>query len=117
MPYLQITINHINTSLQEGDDIYYVSSQLLGGFDVGDYSNIIKFGTVSSIDFATLTIIVLWDGISTIPIDTDFILFSKSKNINTPSLVGYFAEAEFKNNSSKKIELFAVGAEVFESSK
>jgi hypothetical protein len=32
-------------------------------------------------------------------------------------LKGYYAEAQFRNNSPEDSELFSVGAEVFESSK
>jgi hypothetical protein len=33
------------------------------------------------------------------------------------SLLGYYAEVEVKSNSTEKVELFAMGSEVFESSK
>ena len=46
-----------------------------------------------------------------------FIMFSKSNNVNSASLKGYYAQVEFKNNSNKKAELFAVGSEFNESSK
>ena len=46
-----------------------------------------------------------------------FIMFSKSNNVNSASLKGYYAQVEFRNNSNKKAELFAVGSEIVQSSK
>ena len=45
-----------------------------------------------------------------------------SSNFNTinsvgTSLTGYYADVEFENHSTGKIELFAIGSEVSESSK
>ena len=39
----------------------------------------------------------------------DFIMFSKSKAANTSGILGYYAEATFKNYSLSDIELFSVG--------
>jgi hypothetical protein len=33
------------------------------------------------------------------------------------SLLGYYAEVEFTNNSTDKAELYSAGSEIFESSK
>ena len=46
-----------------------------------------------------------------------FIMFSKDNKANLSSLLGYYAEIQFVNNSSTKAELFSVGADVFISSK
>ena len=48
---------------------------------------------------------------------TPFIMFGKDNTINVSGLTGYFAEVELENNSNKKVELFAVGSEISESSK
>ena len=45
------------------------------------------------------------------------VLFSKTNAANQGSLKGYYLEATFANDSTKKAELFSVGADVFESSK
>jgi len=47
----------------------------------------------------------------------DFIMFSKDNKVNKNSLVGYYAEIKFENNSSNKAELFSIGSEVTQSSK
>ena len=44
-------------------------------------------------------------------------MFAKNHVANTSSLLGYFADVKFENNSIDKIELFSVGSEVTESSK
>lgn len=47
----------------------------------------------------------------------DFIMFNKDNKVNKNSLVGYYAEVKFENNSNSKAELFSIGSEVTESSK
>ena len=44
-------------------------------------------------------------------------MFAKDKKVNSSSLVGYYADVEFKNYSSEKIELFSIGSEISENSK
>ena len=44
-------------------------------------------------------------------------MFEKDKQVNSSSLIGYYAEVKFVNNSTEKVELFSIGAEVSESSK
>jgi len=44
-------------------------------------------------------------------------MFSKNKKINSSSLKGYYAEVNLINNSTEKIELFAIGSSIAISSK
>ena len=44
-------------------------------------------------------------------------MFAKDRTVNTSSLIGYYADVQFKNNSTEKVELFAVSSEITESSK
>ena len=44
-------------------------------------------------------------------------MFEKDKQVNSSSLIGYYAEVELMNNSDAKIELFSLGSEVSENSK
>ena len=46
-----------------------------------------------------------------------FIMFSKDNTINLGDVSGYYAEVKLENNSTEKIELFAVSSEISESSK
>lgn len=51
-------------------------------------------------------------------INTDsFILFSKDNDANLSSMLGYYADIQFKNFSDGAAELFSVGAEITPSSK
>ena len=52
-----------------------------------------------------------------IPTTSHFIFFSKDKIVNPSGVIGYFAEVCFKNDSTIESELFAINADVFESSK
>ena len=82
--------------------------------------NIIEIGPVVEI--------ISWDGNSaaiiadmnpnTAPPTVDsFIFFSKDNKANLSSILGYYAEIEFRNNSQQEGELFSAGCEVFECSK
>ena len=51
------------------------------------------------------------------PANGDFVLFAKNSVISTSSLLGYYADVKFENNSTDKIELFSIGSEISQSSK
>ena len=51
------------------------------------------------------------------PTSADFIFFGKNRSINEASLVGYYGEFKFENNSRKRAELFTTACEITESSK
>ena len=51
------------------------------------------------------------------PTINDYFFFSKDNGVNLTSITGYYAEVEFKNNSTEKAELFATACEITESSK
>jgi hypothetical protein len=44
-------------------------------------------------------------------------MFAKNHVVNTSSLLGYYADVKFENNSKEKAELFSVNSEITESSK
>ena len=44
-------------------------------------------------------------------------IFEKDKTVNTPSLVGYYAEVKIKNNSTEKAEMYSIASEITPSSK
>lgn len=48
---------------------------------------------------------------------SSFLLFSKDNDVNLSSMLGYYADVEFRNFSENKVELFTVGAECTQSSK
>jgi hypothetical protein len=128
MPIATITFEQpLNSSLQIGDIVYYSST------DTAPYSiiettvtsNIVKLGSVFSITADPPTVHVNYDddpgntGNATVspPSIYDYVMFEKDKQVNSSSLVGYYADIKLTNNSKKKIELFSLGSEVTESSK
>jgi len=125
---MQITLtlqNNLNISLSIGDTIWYTSLTQAGGYDVSDTATILKLGKVESVNRQTKTIQVSrphdpndpnYTGPPTIP-QAHYLMFSKPNSFNTNSLKGYYAEIRLDNNSTGKIELFAVGSEITESSK
>lgn len=104
----------LNVSIQVGDTAYFVSTTSSSTFSVNS-NDVVAVGLVTSIDQSSNTIVT--DGSGTAPSTGDFILFSKDNKVNMSSLLGYYAEATIRNNSTSKAELFAVSAEYVDSSK
>jgi hypothetical protein len=97
----------LNVSVQVGDTAYYTN-------DVNG-TNIVLIGPITNVTNNSITVDI---GASTVrPLTTSFILFSKTAEVNTSGLKGYYAEVQFKNNSEAEAELFSIGSEVVESSK
>ena len=96
------------------DIIYFV--KMVDGKQSGD---IIQLGECIAYTegTSTYTIDVQTTGTELLPTANDFIFFGKDNRISTSSLNGYYAEVEMTNDSTASAELFAVTAEVFESSK
>ena len=141
MPTITITFqNPLNTSVQKGDIAYFSHVQDVGTstqwpstatpHKVAKQNDIIKIGDIIGI--------LQWNGtVSAITLNMDqilfntyynsltsradkkfpFIMFSKDNKVNMASLLGYYADVEYRNSSLEKGELFNVGAEIFESSK
>lgn len=100
--------NPLNVSVQIGDTAYYTN-------DINGV-NIVTIGLITAIGSAN-SITVEIDPSTVRPLITSFILFSKTAKVNTSGLKGYYAEVQFKNDSTGYAELFSVGSEIFESSK
>ena len=117
MPDLTLKFNKdINCSVQVGDNIYYVPSATSNNVSTATgYSNIVKSGDVLYV--SKRYIVVNHDANVPAPADGDFIMFSKDNMANLSSLLGYYAEAKFENNSKGKIEMFGVSSEITQSSK
>lgn len=96
------------------DIIYFV--KMVDGKQSGD---IIQLGECIAYTegTSTYTIDVQTTGTELLPTANDFIFFGKDNRVSTSSLNGYYAEVEMTNDSTASAELFAVTAEVFESSK
>lgn len=113
----------INVSVQIGDTAYYTPSTTSSSLGTHIHSNqddIIQIGEVTSIDRDNNIITCFWDpdpANANPPSGDDFIMFSKDNKVNLSSLLGYYSRVQFRNNSTEKAELFAVGADFVESSK
>tara|TARA_R110002020_G_scaffold4486_2_gene19547 strand:- start:9142 stop:9546 length:405 start_codon:yes stop_codon:yes gene_type:complete len=123
----------INQSCQEGDAIYYVPQESLTGYDFDintENQDIVEFGSIMLICNGTITsgvctedaipttVSILCDigNITQSPTTTDFIFFGKERSVNEASIVGYYGEFKFLNNSKSKAELFSTSCEITESS-
>lgn len=119
-----LTFDNMNVSAQVGDIVYYSHDpSSIGGFDYSTISNTIKLGKIVGGDTAGTPVdgnsitVQYNNNIVTAPPSNAFISFSKEKKVNTSSLLGYYADVKFINNSKEKIELFSVGSEIIVSSK
>ena len=139
--------NPLNTSLQIGDTAYYMNTQAQtlsdGDYTLSNASSnpsfsenqsgnatqahsneFIEIGMVTNLPVnmgGTLStanqLQVYIDNNKPRPTSSSFILFSKDARANMSSLLGYYAEVEFVNNSTEEAEIFAVNSEIVESSK
>tara|TARA_R110002072_G_scaffold2974_2_gene22700 strand:+ start:12563 stop:12961 length:399 start_codon:yes stop_codon:yes gene_type:complete len=117
----------LNASVQPGDIAHFLklSSNTPGGFTVGQNLSTMptRIGIIKSITLSDVSgngvndnAAFLCDtGINELIIEPDvgdFILFSKDRSINETSILGYYGEFKFENDSKKAIELFAASCEV-----
>ena len=108
------------TGIQVGDTAYYVDTSNIattGGFSTtSSLNNIIEIGVVSGFS-GTYNIEVTVTNAITLPTTNDYIFFSKDNEVNSSSLLGYYAKVTFTNDSTTEAELFSIGCVVGESSK
>ena len=116
---ITLTFEHpLNHSLQVGDTVWYTEVLPNGGYDVAPTAN--KLGRVEEISdqYQAHEIKVSNNVLTTAPaLGNKYIMFSKDNKANLTSLVGYYAEAKFENDSTEKAELFSVNSEIVPSSK
>ena len=110
--------NAINTSLQIGDKVYYCTptSSGKGSITTNTLSDIVELGDCSAISSNSIQVENVPSDIDA-PVEGDFVLFGKDKKVNLSSVKGYYAEVEFRNNSTEEAEVFSIGIDVVESSK
>ena len=118
---LTLTLNFVaNVSVQIGDTMYYANTSTIGNdTHVLSTNNIILMGEILTITRnATSTVFTIAYDLSTpLPTTGACFSFSKDNSANCSSLLGYFMEVKFRNNSLEKSELFSVGTEMSVSSK
>ena len=110
---IELTGDINNDSLQIGDFAYFVTPGPLGGFNQST-NNPILIGRIEAILNNIIT--VDDDGVN-IPMDGDFIMFSKDSSINISGLLGYYAEVKLLNNSTEEAEMFTISSDISVSSK
>ena len=121
MAIITLSFDNMNTSVQVGDIAYYsYNPSNIGGFDHSKLSTTKKLGEIVGGNSAGTPITansITVEYNDNPPPANAFISFAKDKKVNTSSLLGYYADVKFINNSTKKVELFSVGSEIAESSK
>tara|TARA_R100001594_G_scaffold119350_1_gene154769 strand:- start:74 stop:451 length:378 start_codon:yes stop_codon:yes gene_type:complete len=114
----------LNISLQPGDIIY--ASKIRGGQAGTNHPNSgnvdtkpVAIGKVTpqGIDFVNKTVTIETSGFASGPSGLSYVMFNKDNRVNTSGIVGYFAECELKNYSTKYAEVFVVATDFAESSK
>jgi hypothetical protein len=109
MPIIQITFdNGLPANIQIGDTAWYSPE---------NGSAPVMMGPITDVDYDLNVISIDLIAGTTPPTLTDFVFFEKSPIVSIGSLKGYYANTQFRNDSTSKAELFSVGTEVFESSK
>lgn len=126
MATTSLEFTKLNASLQVGDYVFSSSTQTNGAYDVQGVSSFvngdIQLGRVKSItDPVSSTgyiVEVELDDVLVLPSSSDYFYFVKDSRVNKSGLKGYYAEVKFENtDNTKKSELFAISAEMTESSK
>ena len=115
----------LNVSVQPGDMIYYCTtdpgdtiSPQAGRNLVSSYNTKpVKYGYVVAVDHTLMKVTV--NNIPGVPDPTEeqYIFFSKDRRVNHSGIIGYYAETEYKNDSSLQTEIFATAVDYVESSK
>ncbi len=96
---------NLPSTLSVGDDIFYVNED--GGAEL--------LGPATIVELNELTVDA--DPTTVRPDIGQFILFAPNRSVEQSGLIGYEGTCVFVNDSTKRAELFAVSAEVFESSR
>ena len=124
------------TGAMVGDSVYYIDSTDLTGASGesggtnSNANNVIHMGTISGFSSGSSTSFSIvvdtaipYLGVGavdlgfTMPTSSDYVFFTKNNNHDMASLLGYYAQVQFENDSTTAAELFSVGMEVAESSK
>tara|TARA_R100001224_G_scaffold84468_1_gene53720 strand:+ start:960 stop:1343 length:384 start_codon:yes stop_codon:yes gene_type:complete len=124
----KLTFEHdLNASLQVGDSIWYAPTTQSGNYNVTstNSNSFALLGQVTSVSsqykLAEIEVEIpgfdLPQDLGLVLDNTTYIMFSKNKKINSSDLKGYYAEINLVNNSTEKIELFAIGSSIAISSK
>ena len=107
----------INASVQIGDNAWYAltNSQGVPGntYQTANTNSVLLIGVITAITSNSITVASPVNA----PLAGAFIMFSKDDVVNRNNVLGYYAKIKMINYSREKIELFAVGSEIGQSSK
>ena len=112
MPSVLTFTQPLNVSLQVGDTAYYVPTSTSGGYSINS-SSVVEIGVVTNITGLVVTVGTQINN----PPNGAYILFSKDNKANLSSILGYYADIQFKNDSKQYAEVYSVGVDTFNSSK
>ena len=121
MPNIDIAFpDPINASIQIGDTVYFVNTNNVGSFDINS-SSVVMLGTVVNLIgnvgfYLTMTVSTSLPA-SDYPVLTDYFFFTKDNKANQSSVLGYYSEVQFRNDSTDEAEIFSIGVDSFQSSK
>lgn len=107
MANITLTFNNpLPVTVQVGDTAWYIDTST---------NTEVEMGPITSINGTTIVI----NANAGVPPPTtqDFVFYVKDPAGKVGQLKGYYAEIQFRNNTTKYAELFSVGTEIFESSK
>ena len=113
---IQITfVGQLNDSIQLGDMVYYMPTSPSAGFNTSNTNNATLLGPVVNLfeaeDDNVYSVSVEYSGTTQPIIPSDaFYMFSKDNSVNLASVLGYYAEIQFVNNSNVKSEMFSIGS-------
>ena len=124
MASLTLKYPKLNSAIQIGDHVFYTSVITNGSYQVNDstsetYGNT-YVGVVSALSFSSgkhNVEVTISDIDNVLPFSSDYFFFVKDTNANNSGVLGYYSQVRIENDSTEEAELFAVSAEVFESSK
>ena len=123
MPDINVTLpTPLNFSVEPGDIAYYIPilNNTVGGFQTNQVGqDMVEIGPIQTITFGDNTATLLCDMPNgTIePVGGDFIFFGKERAVNEASILGYYGEFVFKNDSKQKAEMFSTACSISENSK
>ena len=108
----------LNVSCQVGDTAYYVDTETSGSFTVNK-TNVNEIGTITQVVGATTNspnIVCDTTLPGTLHGKSYFVLFSKDAKANEGTVLGYYGEFVFHNNSKSEAEMFMSACDVSQSS-
>ena len=122
MAFRDITFPNRNNSINIGDAVKRSTASTSNGFTM--LSSIVQIGLVTAINYTDATGAPITGMRITVDVSpgasvptSSFYILSKNQQVEKSSLKGYYAIANFANNSTSAAEMFSANANVTVSSK